>query len=118
MREEDIVKNSLIEKRAAEWRHLHEAYKKEFPTIAGFSHHDSNPIPEPCSGGSAYMNPLPHRTMLQMDLEQERPDTIRKMPHAHSNAIHVGLHKRICQSITLAVNNTQHYERKTYPERF
>ena len=109
-RRRDRQEKSLIEKRAPEWRHLHEADKKEFPTIAGFSHHDSNPTPEPCSGGSGYKNPLPHRTMLQMDLELERLDTIRKMPHAHSNAIQVGLHKRICQSISLAANNTQHYE--------
>ena len=47
-----------------------------------------------------------------MDLEQERLETIRKMPDAHSNAIQVGLHKRICQSISLAANNTQHYEGK------
>ena len=74
----DRQEESLIEKRAAEWRHLHEAYKKEFPTIAGFSHHDSNPTLEPSSGDSGYKNPLPHRTMLQMDPEQERLDTIRK----------------------------------------
>ena len=61
-RRRDRQEESLIEKRVAEWRHLHKAYKKEFTTIAGFSHHDSNPTPEPCSGGSGYKNPLPHTT--------------------------------------------------------
>ena len=96
----DRQDESLIEKkRAEEWRHIHRAYKQEFPTITGFCHDIPGGIPDPQSSAPRQNTSQSHRPMLRMDLEQERLENEKRMPDIRTQTIQEGLQKRISQSV-------------------